>query len=512
MNNKKLNLSQAVAIVLLVLLQVMASAAFAQKKESYTGGMTVPNDIPMIVLQDDWDYKPGESYCEANYEYYVNSQGERVKDGKFELNCSNKCIISGGYKDGKKDGNWTFTKCGQRILKSYLKENPSYSIKYASFNYVDDVRKGDFTCTVCRNKYFVDIEGRTDNDHLVGKSSFVFRSYADPENACLKVDAYFDQDGNPEKEWILESTSGKLAKDYLTYENGVLVKAQHYDESTGQRKVVVDSKPDTSKSKYLTGFSKDDYVLEQVDGFDFYLSKNAVPYQKGSLTVKYQLGREDYKSSVLDMIVGIFKQLDFNVIDRKCDALAPAEREYWGCKVDEMASSVVADYNALCAKIRPLKQSQQMYYVPAGKKHDLFNDANVIVRDYLGVDEEFQSFNKLSLWLQGCTGVSRSALSSGIYDLKFEAHSYLHSSKDVADMKKWMTDWKNAKTELAGLNDGADKQVEARAKMDEVTQNMIRVDADMSGKQKKYFTNLVKQRDAAGIIEFFENPDVATNK
>ena len=184
----------------------------------------------------------------------------------------------------------------------------------------------------------------------------------------------------------------------------------------------------------------------------------------------------------------------------------------WGCKVDEMASSVVADYNALCAKIRPLKQSQQMYYVPAGKKHDLFNDANVIVRDYLGVDEEFQSFNKLSLWLQGCTGVSRSALSSGIYDLKFEAHSYLHSSKDVADMKKWMTDWKNAKTELAGLNDGADKQVEARAKMDEVTQNMIRVDADMSGKQKKYFTNLVKQRDAAGIIEFFENPDVATNK
>ena len=182
--------------------------------------------------------------------------------------------------------------------------------------------------------------------------------------------------------------------------------------------------------------------------------------------------------------------------------------EHWGYRVKIFGLFI----NALCSKIRPLKQSQQMYYVPAGKKHDLFNDANVIVRDYLGVDEEFQSFNKLSLWLQGCTGVSRSALSSGIYDLKFEAHSYLHSSKDVADMKKWMTDWENAKTELAGLNEGADKQVEARAKMDEMTQNMIRVDADMSGKQKKYFTNLVKQRDAAGIIEFFENPDVATNK
>ena len=54
--------------------------------------------------------------------------------------------------------------------------------------------------------------------------------------------------------------------------------------------------------------------------------------------------------------------------------------------------------------------------------------------------------------------------------------------------------------------------LKTNAKMDEVTQNMIRVDADMSGKQKKYFAKLVEKRDAKGIIEFFANPEIATQK
>ena len=201
------------------------------------------------------------------------------------------------------------------------------------------------------------------------------------------------------------------------------------------------------------------------------------------------------------------------MIDRKCDALAPAEKEYWGCKVDELASSVVAGYNALYSKVMPLLLSKQMYYVPAGKKHDLFNDADVIVRDYLGITDNFNSYTNFSKKLSGYRGVKEGAWSNGFRRLEYDKHSCQNEKNmNVADVKHWLTTWNSAKAELARLSAEADKQIEARAKMDEVTQNMIRVDADMSGKQKKYFTKLVERRDAAGIIEFFENPEIATQK
>ncbi|MCQ2306967.1 MAG: hypothetical protein MJ000_05320 [Bacteroidales bacterium] len=516
MENKQMNLCKTATIVLSVLLQVMTSAVFAQKKESYTGTMTLPDDIPVIVLKHTGDYTPGETNGDATYEYYLNPQGDRVKDGKFDFTCVGytggiyKYIIEGDYKDGKKNGFWTFTNGGGIMLnnKGHLVESPAYNTKYAIFKYVDDVRTGDFLCTVCCDECYVDIAGQVENDHMVGKSVFNFRSYYRPENVFLILEAYFDKDGNPEKEWTFESTTGKRMKHYLKYENGTLVKVEQYDESTGQKKVLVDAKADASQNEYLTDFSLDDYVLEQVDGIDFYLSKNEVPYKKEKKTVEYRLTCKDFNDSYLRRIVKVFKNLSFNVIDKECEVLVPSEKEYLGCKVDAVASSVVADYNALVSKIEPLQKSEQMYYVPAGKKHDLFNDADVIVRDYLGIMEDYRHFYSFSRKLDDYLGVY-----GGGNRLKFNAHTYQNNHYlDVAAMKEWMATWTNAKAELAGLSEEADKQIEARAKMDEVTQNMIRVDANMSGKQKKYFTKLVERRDAVGIIEFFENPEIATQK
>lgn len=522
MENKKMNLSQAVAIVLLVLLQAMASAAFAQKKESYTGTMTLPDDIPVIVLEHTGDYKPGETNGDATYEYYLNPQGDRVKDGKFKFNCVGytggiyKYVIEGDYKDGKKNGFWTFTNGGGIMLnnRGQLVENPAYNTKYAIFKYVDDVRTGDFLCTVCCDECYVDIASKVENDHMVGKSVFNFRSYYRPENVFLILEAYFDKDGNPEKEWTFESTTGKRMKHYLKYENGTLVKVEQYDESTGQKKVLVDAKADASQNEYLTDFSLDDYVLEQINGTDFYMSKNEVPYKKRKKTVEYCLTCKDFNDSYLRRIVKVFKNLSFNVIDRELEVLIPSEKEYWACKVDTLASSVVAGYNAFCSKVMPLLQSKQMYYVPAGKKHDLFNDADVIVRDYLGITDNFNSYTNFSEKLSGYRGIKKGAWSwsKGFY-LEYDKHSCQNEKNmNVADVKHWLTTWNSAKAELARLSAEADKQIEARAKMDEVTQNMIRVDADMSGKQKKYFTKLVEKRDAAGIIEFFANPEIATQK
>ena len=101
-----MNLCKTATIVLSVLLQVMTSAVFAQKRDSYKGSMTLPNDIPVIVLEHTGDYTPGETNGDATYEYYLNPQGDRVKDGKFDFTCMGytggiySCNISGDYKDG----------------------------------------------------------------------------------------------------------------------------------------------------------------------------------------------------------------------------------------------------------------------------------------------------------------------------------------------------------------------------------------------------------------------------
>lgn len=518
-----MNLSQAVAIVLLVLLQAMASAAFAQKKESYTGTMTLPDDIPMIVLEHTGDYKPGETNGDATYEYYLNPQGDRVKDGKFDFTCMGytggiySCNISGDYKDGKKNGYWTFTNGGGVILNGngQIVDNPSSNTKCALFTYKDDIRKGEFIFAVVCDGCYVDMAGHLDNDHVVGKAQINYRSFYQPDNIFLKVEAYFDQDGNPENEWIMEETAGKRMKYYLKYENGILVNVQRNDESTGQRTVVVDSKADASKSKYLTDFSLYDYALEYVNGTEFYLSKDSIPYKKMKKTIEYRLDCDGFEGKALKRIATAFKNMDFNVIDRELEVLIPSEKEYWACKVDTLASSVVAGYNALYSKVMPLLQSKQMYYVPAGKKHDLFNDADVIVRDYLGITDNFNSYTNFSEKLSGYRGIENGAWSrSGAFRrLEYDKHSCQNEKNmNVADVKHWLTTWNSAKAELARLSAEADKQIEARAKMDEVTQNMIRVDANMSGKQKKYFTKLVERRDAVGIIEFFANPEIATQK
>ena len=516
-----MNLCKTATIVLSVLLQVMTSAVFAQKRDSYKGSMTLPNDIPVIVLEHTGDYTPGETNGDATYEYYLNPQGDRVKDGKFDFTCMGytggiySCNISGDYKDGKKNGCWIFTNGGGIILNGngQIVNNPASNTKYALFTYEDGIRKGAFACSVVCDGCYVDIVGHLDNDHVVGKTMINYRSFYHPENVYLKAETYFDQDGNPEKEWIMEATAGKRQKHYLKYENGILVNVQQYDESTGQRMVVADSKADASKSEYLADFSLDDYVLEYVNGTEFYLSKDSIPFRKMKKTVKYRLDCDGFEEKVLKRIVTVFKNMDFNVIDREREVLIPSEKEYWACKVDALASSVVVDYNALYSKIMPLLQSEQMYYVPAGKKHDLFNDADVIVRDYLGIADNFNSYTNFSGKLSGYRGIKKGVWFKGLYRLEYDKHSCQNEQyTKVADMKNWLTTWNNAKAELAGLSAEADKQVEARAKMDEVTQNMIRVDADMSGKQKKYFAKLVEKRDAKGIIEFFANPEIATQK
>lgn len=127
----------------------------------------------------------------------------------------------------------------------------------------------------------------------------------------------------------------------------------------------------------------------------------------------------------------------------------------------------------------------------------------------------FDSYTNFSEKLSGYRGIEKGAWSrSGAFRrLEYDKHSCQNEKNmNVADVKHWLTTWNSAKAELARLSAEADKQIEARAKMDEVTQNMIRVDANMSGKQKKYFTKLVERRDAVGIIEFFANPEIATQK
>lgn len=167
----------------------------------------------------------------ATYSYYEDENGERVKHGKFTYNKTQKGVgvgvgaiggasisytgtdfASGNYKDGIKDGTWTYKSkvTGGKIV---------FGNFAAVINYVNGRMEGTLNYD---GKIY-----QMKNNRITGQ---VKKSDED-----WTISGQFDEDGFPDGTWTKKYQSGgNLYVDTEKYVHGLLIDKQTKNESTGE--------------------------------------------------------------------------------------------------------------------------------------------------------------------------------------------------------------------------------------------------------------------------------------
>ena len=193
-------------------------------------------------------YKNGK----ATYTYYEDENGERVKHGKFTYNKVDKGIgvgggmnisyattisASGNYKNGVKDGTWT-----------YKNKTAGGGITFADFSAVINYADGRMEGTL--NNAGTIFQMR--NNRITGQVKKVTKT----RNEDWTLTGQFDEEGFPDGTWTKNYKSyGNLYEDTEKYVHGLLVAKQTKNESTGE--ITRYEFNDVNPQEYLVAYNPD---------------------------------------------------------------------------------------------------------------------------------------------------------------------------------------------------------------------------------------------------------------
>lgn len=189
--------------------------------------LTVQVSIGQTLKTYSGLYKNGK----ATYTYYEDENGERVKHGKFTYNKVDKGIgvgggmnisyattisASGNYKNGVKDGTWT-----------YKNKTAGGGITFADFSAVINYADGRMEGTLNNAGTIFQMK----NNRITGQVKKVMKT----QNEDWTLTGQFDEEGFPDGTWTKNYKSyGNLYEDTEKYVHGLLVAKQTKNESTGK--------------------------------------------------------------------------------------------------------------------------------------------------------------------------------------------------------------------------------------------------------------------------------------
>ena len=189
--------------------------------------MTVGNGVGQTLKTYSGLYEGGK----ATYTYYEDENGERVKHGKFSFSKGDKGIgvgggmsisyattisASGNYKNGVKDGKWT-----------YKNKTVGGGIVFADFSVVVNYVDGKMDGTLTNEGIIFQMK----NNRITGQVKKIEKT----QNEDWTISGQFDEEGFPDGIWTKNYKSyGNLYVDTEKYVHGLLVAKQTKNESTGE--------------------------------------------------------------------------------------------------------------------------------------------------------------------------------------------------------------------------------------------------------------------------------------
>ena len=177
-------------------------------------------------------YSGDFEYGKATYTYTLNEKGERVYEGNFRY-ADYSTQAEGRFKNGRKNGLWTYRTADTRI----------------EANYKEGVRHGSYTYrrAQTQNRHALNIDLTFANGQLTGKASISGEIlYCDTGALTGQTDAQGHADG----EWTFDTTSSEETVRYRTvYSHGDFVRSSVHHDATGR------TEQQDAGVAYLVGFA-----------------------------------------------------------------------------------------------------------------------------------------------------------------------------------------------------------------------------------------------------------------
>lgn len=241
-------------IILLTCFTIITNIVVGQSVKRYEGMMRLPSDLEQLkdVVKIYGIGDGGQGY----YDYYEDSEENRVKHGKFYLKV-NGYDINGAYLHGKKVGQWTIA---HPVENGYIK---SY------YNNLKITYKDDAFCGPC--EYITRSQGwpatititcNFNNGILTGNASF-FAQY-DSYSITSECQGNIDKDGLLQGIWIISDKGGIEIKQKRSYYKGALIFVEEQDYSTGEKTICYSAFENSKKIPDLEKIK--DTIINEHDG------------------------------------------------------------------------------------------------------------------------------------------------------------------------------------------------------------------------------------------------------
>lgn len=223
-------------IVLFVCIAIMmANIVSAQNLKKYEGEIRYPSDLK--VLSDFMgDYMDSKTLF-GSYDYYENSDGERIKHGNFQLiykngNGVNCRVLRGEYSNGLRSGQWIIKDSIAR--KEYIKVHRLGTLK---ITYKNDIINGpcEYHNMYLKGSFsYSTIKCNFNNGIIVGEVTVRHCKESD----TTKVREYkgpVSNDGLLHGLWTITDKGGLEMLQKRLYYKGGLVCVEESDFSTGEK-------------------------------------------------------------------------------------------------------------------------------------------------------------------------------------------------------------------------------------------------------------------------------------
>ncbi len=454
-------MKKTVSIIVAFFLSVFAS--YSQKTGTYSGKITLFEDIPLIKLYPALEYEPGKEIVDISYQYYVNSKGERVRQGRCKINMDgdglfDKIAIEGNYSNDKIDGKWIFARTSGISDESY----------YAIINYNNGEIEGPVKLHIMLDMFYVPIiEGYFNKGVPVNLQIQWPSSHKIGMSGSFRFDEFGLLDGDCNG-WMCDYIPKPFK---LEYSHGRLIRSEVYDDSTGKTSVdepitidflpmkelkledgtvfYIDEENDIYEEEMKTcGAIKDDfnlYVLNALEAIGFDSKKI-----KGPEFIEYVPAEEHYKEAKLRILTK--ERKDF---ERARDSVITDVRN-----MKDSIDNLLQVYNVENGYAKMVKYSLFCFFEESG--------ASALTD-------------------------SLSTLASRRY-LRTETLDDIASSRAV--LKEMTTITAELEKELADI---------AAAKS-------IMINSKLKRKEKRQLNGLLKKRDYWGVCEFWRNIESKNNK
>ena len=212
------------SILIACIALMCANIAQAQKTTRYEGAMALPSDL--LQMSPFLANNKGEGY----YDYYENTDGDRVKHGKFAFKVKQGTawnVLSGQYTHGKKTGLWTVK--DSLPSKQYIK----HALHDVTASYEND-SLNSFVYQKFKSGHYYTLECSFKNGRMIGDVTITFKP--DPKkNNISKLQGKIGEDGLPIGVWIVTDNIDIEVTQKRLYVQGICVYVEERNQSTGER-------------------------------------------------------------------------------------------------------------------------------------------------------------------------------------------------------------------------------------------------------------------------------------